>query len=376
MKKLILLIILIFTGTLIYAQTSKRTSAYNYLRNGKLDKAKEYIDPTISNEKTMGDPKTWYYRGNIYLQIALSNVPEYQNLDPDPLAVAHDSYVKALELDEKGSYKEDINNNMRVISAKYYDQGVTYYNAQEFGKAALSFEKSYRVNGEVGVMDTTALYNAAIAAQTGEESDLATNYYKLLIELNFRNPQIYNSLSEIYKKEGDTAMALQTIKDGRVKYPKNFDLLIAETNIYLASGDNENALKNLELALEKDSTNASIYFALGTNYDQLNEYEKAEMNYMKAIEYDSMYFDAYYNLGALFVNQAAELQLEASDLPLEETEKYDKMMEDANAILQKSLPYLERAYDLKPDDPYTKRSLKQIYGRLNMTDKLKELDEQ
>jgi tetratricopeptide (TPR) repeat protein len=376
MKKLILLIILIFAGSMIFAQTSKRTSAYNYLRNGKLDKAKEYIDPTITHEKTLGDPKTWYYRGNIYLQIALSDVPEFQNLDPDPLAVAYDSYVKAIELDEKESYRNDIDNNMRVIAAKYYDLAVTSYNAQEFGKAAVAFEKAYRVNNEVGVMDTTALYNAAIAAQTGEENDLAVNYYKQLIGLNFRNPQIYSSLSEIYKKEGDTALALQTVKDGRVQYPANFDLLIAETNIYLASGDNENALKNLELALDKDSTNSSIYFALGTNYDQLNNNEKAEMNYMKAIEYDSAYFDAYYNLGALFVNQAAEIQLEASDLPLEETEKYDKLMDEANGILTKSLPYLERAYELKPDDPYTKRSLKQIYARLNMQDKLKALDEE
>ena len=116
MKKSILLIILLITGSVIFAQTSKRTSAYNYLRNGKLDKAKEYIDPTLTHEKTMGDAKTWYYHGNIYLQIALSDVPEYRALDPNALDVAYASYVKATELDTKSEFKADIDNNMRVIA--------------------------------------------------------------------------------------------------------------------------------------------------------------------------------------------------------------------------------------------------------------------
>ncbi|RLD38172.1 MAG: hypothetical protein DRI83_02870, partial [Bacteroidetes bacterium] len=80
MKKLIMLLIAAFIVTGINAQNSKRTSAFNYFKNGKLDKAKEYIDPCITHEKTMNVAKTWYYRGNIYLQIALSKKPEYQSL--------------------------------------------------------------------------------------------------------------------------------------------------------------------------------------------------------------------------------------------------------------------------------------------------------
>ncbi len=374
MKKSILLIIVMLTGSIIFAQTSKRTSAYNYLRNGKLDKAKEYIDPTISNEKTMADPKTWFYRGNIYLQLALTTEPAYQNLDPDPLGVAYESYKKTLELDEKETYKVDIVNNMQVIAIKYYELAVGNYNEKEYIKASGNFEKAYQINMAGGKNDTAALQNAAIAAQIGNDHDLALRLYQQILESDYGNPQVFNSMSEIYKAKEDTAGALSIIQEGRTLYPDNFDLLIAETNIYLAAGDVENALTNLEKALEKDTTNPIIYFALGTNYDQMGKLAEAEAAYKSAIELDDNYFDAYYNLGALYVNQAADIQKVATDLPLDATEEYDRMKEEADGLLKKSLPYLEKAYEINPDDIKTLVSLKEIYTRLNMMEKLKEVN--
>lgn len=374
MKKSILLIIVMLTGSIIFAQTSKRTSAYNYLRNGKLDKAKEYIDPTISNEKTMADPKTWFYRGNIYLQLALTTEPAYQNLDPDPLGVAYESYKKTLELDEKETYKVDIVNNMQVIAIKYYELAVGNYNEKEYIKASGNFEKAYQINMAGGKNDTAALQNAAIAAQIGNDHDLALRLYQQILESDYGNPQVFNSMSEIYKAKEDTAGALSIIQEGRTLYPDNFDLLIAETNIYLAAGDVENALTNLEKALEKDTTNPIIYFALGTNYDQMGKLAEAEAAYKSAIELDDNYFDAYYNLGALYVNQAADIQKVATDLPLDATEEYDRMKEEADGLLKKSLPYLEKAYEINPDDIKTLVSLKEIYTRLNMMENLKEVN--
>jgi len=48
---------------------------------------------------------------------------------------------------------------------------------------------------------------------------------------------------------------------------------------------------------------------------------------------------------------------------------------DADALLVKSLPYLERADELQPNDQYTMRTLKDIYTRLSMVDKLKSINE-
>jgi hypothetical protein len=65
----------------------------------------------------------------------------------------------------------------------------------------------------------------------------------------------------------------------------------------------------------------------------------------------------------------------ANALPLNEEKKYSQLKLDADALLIKSLPYLERADELQPNDQYTMRTLKDIYTRLSMVEKLKSINE-
>jgi len=501
MKKTVLTLVSVLMVSVMFGQTNKRTSAFNYHRYGKLDLAKEAIDEAAQHEKTIMDARTWFYRGNIYYDIAVSFDENYRNLDPDPLGVALDSYKKAKELDTKGEYTADIEKYTLAIGEGYYNQGVIDYNNQDFKGAALSFEKSFNVSMEVGRTDTSALYNAAIAAILGQETEMAICYYERVLGMEYYRPDIYASLADLYKSDGDTALSLATVTKGREMFPEDFNLLIAETNIFLTTNEQEKAKSNLEEALKIDSSNPSIFFAVGTIYDQMytealksfsaiktgmmtkdlieiigepkeriTEIDekiekwfynnlvlsiengkvskinlegidslliKAEESYLEAIElspdeiriglasneaeaivgkpisinrttneygifeqwvYDDfyLYFDndkltswqeinttskssstrfmANYNLGALYVNQAADILEKANDLPLSATREYEEMKEKADNMLKKSTPYLERALELLPDDVNTMVSLKEIYTRLGMLEKLAEID--
>ena len=375
MKKTLLTMLIMFTAAVMIGQTSERTSAYNYQRYGKLDLAKESIDKAVQNEKTIGDAKTWFYRGNIYYDIAVSTEPKFQALDPDPFAVAYESYMKAQELDSKNEFKLEIFKYTNAIGEGYYNKGVVAYNESKYKDAAINFEKAFNISSAVGSVDTSALVNAAVAATQGNELSLAKGYYERLIQMNVQKPDVYASLSEVYKAEGDTALALQTVVKGRELFPEDFNLLIAETNIYLGTNQKEKAKADLEKALQIDSSNPSIFFAVGTIYDQMGDFEKASEAYQNAIKLKADYFEPNYNLGALYVNQAADILDKANDLPLDAVAQYDQEKARANEMLSKSLPYLERALELSPDDTNTMVSLKEIYTRLGMTDKLKAIDE-
>ncbi len=375
MKKIILITLASLMVSFMYGQTNKRTSAYNYHRYGKLDLAKAAIDEASQNEKTIMDAKTWFYRGNIYYDIAMSTDTSYRKLDPDPLGVALQSYQKAMELDEKGEFKEDIIRYTAAIGEGYYNQGVIEYNEQKFKESALSFEKSFIVGQNTGRVDTTALYNAAVAAILGQETEMAKQYYQQIIQMKYEKPDVYASLADIYKSEGDTLMAVQTIVRGRQLFPDDFNLLIAETNIYLSSNEKEKAMVNLEKAMQLDKTNPTIFFAVGTIYDQLGNIDLAIDAYEKALELSPDYFEANYNLGALYVNMAADILDKANDLPLDAVKEYDIQKGKADEMLHKSIPYLEKSLDLMPEDVNTMVSLKEIYTRLGMTDKLKVIDE-
>jgi tetratricopeptide (TPR) repeat protein len=374
MKKIAFLLTLMFVVSMGFAQNSKVVTAYNYQRNGKLEKAKEAIDEAVQHEKTMADAKAWYYRGNIYLDMALSADSNIRTLVPDPLGVAYDSYKKAIEYDEKEKYREDIDRFMEEIAKGYYNIGVLNYNASDYSEAASSFENTYKVYKELGKIDTVALFNAAVSANLASEYERSLDYYKSVMELDYENPEIYISMGELNKALGDTVAALEALKMGRERFPENFDILISETNIYLAQNNVEQAIANLEAALEKEKNNPTIYFAVGTNYDQLGMFDKAKEAYKNAIALDPDYFEANYNLGALYVNKAAKLLDEANNLPLEDVEGYEKLKNQADDILKESLPYLEKAIELQPDDTNTLVSLKEIYTRLGMMEKLKVID--
>jgi tetratricopeptide (TPR) repeat protein len=323
----------------------------------------------------MEEPKTWYYYGNIYLSIQLTEDEKYKALDPDALEKAYDGYQKALKLDADKEYTNDINDRILVCAEQFYNKGVNKYNEEKYAEAVKSFDKSAGINSSIGKIDSLATFNAALCAElSGAPKDAKTKYIQL-IEWNYNQPAIYSSLSEILKAEGDTATALSYLQMGRKKYPENFNLIIGETNIYLAAGEKDKALELLKLALTQDDKNPTIFFAVGTNYDQMGNFEEAEKAYLQAISLKADYFDANYNLGALYVNKAIEIMDKANALPLNEEKQYVALKADADALLVKSLPYLERADELQPNDQYTMRTLKDIYTRLSMVDKLKSINE-
>ncbi len=375
MRRIAVSILLVMAIAGANAQSSMVVSAFNYLKYGKLDKAKDAIDKAVVHPKTMEEPKTWFYFGNIYLSIQLSEDEKFKALDPEALEKAYDAYQKAIKFDTDKEFSSDINDRILVCAEQFYNKGVIKYNEEKYAEAVKSFDQSVLINSGLGKIDSLATFNAALCAELSGGAKDAKAKYIQLIEWNYNQPAIYSSLCEILKAEGDTAQALNFVKMGRKRYPENFNLIISETNIYLATGEKDKALELLKLALTQDDKNPTIFFAVGTNYDQMGNFEEAEKAYLQAINLKADYFDANYNLGALYVNRAIEIMDKANALPLNEEKQYSQLKLDADALLIKSLPYLERADELQPNDQYTMRTLKDIYTRLSMVEKLKGINE-
>ena len=390
MKKIFLLTALICFSLLIKAQPIQVQSAFNYLKRGQLDKAKEAIDAAILHEKTMNDPKTWFYKGNIYLDIYLSKEPKYQQLDPDKKALqtAYDAFQKSVELDANKEYLDQVKIRLYICGEQFYNMGVAFFNKKDFESAVTSFEKTAKVNSIFGVQDSLATFNAALSSQqcaqiAKDQKDMdklkkmntkAKENYMKLVNMNYKNPQIYIALSDIYKADKDTVQALKIVQKGRTRYPDDYNLIITETNIYLSKGETEKAQKNLQLAVEKNPTNENLYFAIGANFDVLGKFDDAEKAYAKALELKPKYFEACYNLGALYFNKGVSI-FEAAD-KINDQKLYEAEKEKFEAMWNKALTYLEKAHELDPKDRNTMISLSQLYARTKQYDKAKIIKDQ
>ena len=374
MKRIALFLSLfMLIAAMVTAQSNKRTSAYMYNNNGLLDKAKEAIDEASKHEKTINDPKTWNYRGIIYYNIAVSQLPAYKELDPNAAMESYKSLLRSKELDVKGKFKEANSLYLTYLTNVFYGVGGTAFQDGDYDKAIESFKIAYNIAEADNRLDTIAAFNIGMAGVLSDQPDVASEYLQKCVEVNFDEPRVYLFYNRSVKQLGDTARALEIIREGRERYPDQLTLLLEEAQLYLDRGETKKLQESLKEAIVQDPDNANLYFLLGKTYDDEGEKIVAEEYYLKATEANPEFFEAYYNIGAIYVNNAAELQGEANDLPLNETEKYNQLTAEANKNLEKAIPYLEKSLELKPDDKPTLTALKEAYSRLKLNDKLKEL---
>ena len=370
MKKVVLLLFMVTSFIMLSAQNTKVQSAFSYLRSGRLDKAMENIEPAITHEKTMNDPKTWNYRGTIYIQISASADSNIQKLAPNSVQIAYDSYQKSIELDKDKEFEQKNMIGLFACAEEFYNKGVKLFNLKDFNNGLLAFEKTIKINNVFGKRDTLATFNAALCAEYSNNRVKAKEHYLSLVRSNFNQPSIYSSLSGLYRDDKDTLKAIKTIENGRKKFPNDFQLIIDEANIYLFTGDAIKAQNALNIAIAKDSTNATVFFAVGTNYEKIGDMQNAEKAYNKAISLKPDYSDANYNLGALKFNNAKSLIEKADNLPLGD-KNYDILKKQASEQMNNAMPYLEKASQMQPDDDIILTALKDIYVRLNLPEKLK-----
>jgi len=402
-RVLVLLLSVLMLSSMAFSQKNNTVSAYNTWKKGKLDKAKEYIDKAAVNEKTMADPKTWCYRGHIYFDIAISLIPAYKELDSNPLDVAHESYLNCIKFDSKNRWTDEAKSRLPEIAKKYFNFGANGYNDGRemmnekkdtltanmiYGIAVKDFNKAYEVYQSIGYTDTLALYYASIAAELSGDYTTAKSKLEQLVELDYPEADIYTTLANIYyEQDGDVEKTIAMYGKGKEKFPLNVNILLSEINIYLKEGEIEKAIAGLVSAVELDPENPTVHFAIGAKYNEIAEdtlrpqevresdMKKAVDAYIQALNIKPDYFEPAYNLGAIYVNKASLVISEANALELSKQKEYDALMDEANGFLSEALPYLETALELMPKDVATLASLKEIYTRLKMYDKLKDINE-
>jgi len=347
-------------------------SAYNANKEGDYRAASTYIEQAILIEKSKTKDKTWRYRGEIYLNISrdTSLTMEY----PNALRISMESYLKAKELDLKQRYEQEIMFGLNQVQIGANGKGISYYNTTTFDLAALSFDLAAEVARTFNIVDTMAVYNAALCYEKADMTDMAIERYKDCADITYQVPNVFLFISTLYRNADNDEAALKTLQEARISYPREQSLIIEELNIYLTNKDFERAKSNLELAAEQDPTNEILWFSLGSVFDNLGNYEEAIIAYQKAIGVKSDYFDANYNLGALYFNKAVLGINEANEMwkprmTKTEAAKQKKLEDDSKAMFVTARPYLESAFQVDPSDVETIRSLKDIYARTGEDDK-------
>jgi len=125
----------------------------------------------------------------------------------------------------------------------------------------------------------------------------------------------------------------------------------------------------LELAISREPDKAVYYLAMGNLLDKNHDNENAIISYEKAIELDTDLFMGYFNLGVIYYNEGVQLFESAKNIPSDDSASYEKVIKEVDKYWEKSLPFMEKCYELNPEDAATVESIKSLYYRLNQMDK-------
>ena len=360
-----------------FANNVNVQAAFNYMKKNMWGDALKEIQPALGNSQTSMQPKTWYYYTKICLAIELDETGIYKSLLANPLDEAAKACIKAMELDKKREYEDELSDMMRGITGLYSNKGVTDYESKKYAKAAENFVKAYEVTEQSGRPDMNMLRYAGNCWLEAKNWDKAEEIFTKLKQENYKDASGYIGLAKIAIAKKDLNKAVRYLNEGEQKYPKDLTLLIEKANMYmvgeLSELDKHAALNTLVKITELEPNNASVWNSLGDCYAlDLGKFEEASAAYKKCIRLDPKFISAYYGYSNLYLDKANRYIMEANNLPIEKQKEYDALIKQSEKIFMEVLPFVEQAYELDPNTG-VKAILKEIYTRLKMTNKAAEL---
>ncbi|HMG66368.1 MAG TPA: hypothetical protein VK588_01740 [Chitinophagaceae bacterium] len=206
-------------------------------------------------------------------------------------------------------------------------------------------------------------------------------------------PYVYAHLIAAYRKQKDTAEAFRVLEEAKNIFPDDTTIKHSDLNYHMAVDNKSDLARKFEEAALKEPNNATIEFNLATIYLSManptdgskpdNESEliaKSVKAYQHALKLSPKNASYNYNFGALYFNQATEINDQMNNIigtTAANNKKYKGLKSKRDALFTKSAPYFENAYKIllvtekhmSEEDKETYKNtilaLKEIYDRQN-----------
>ncbi len=411
MKKLTF-ILLTLIGFSVFAQKTEVKSAEKAFKKGDFETAQTMINKACEL-KEQADDKTkariMFVKAEIFAKLGSNNLDNYSKainsiskLEAFENETGKEKYTKDAEklkakitneivnivqndLNEK-KYKNleksailayELNNNEEF---KYYSAVAALLN-EHFENAEKLLKELY-ASGYTGVKE----YVTMLDKSTGKRVNVGTEKEAKLLKMagthtdmkrettKSNRPDIIANLLYVYGKLGKDDEAINFINKAKQEDPDNLDLIIGEGNYYLKKGDNVKFAEAMQKAVKLDPDNKLINYNLATAYFQLKKYDDAKKYYEKTIELDPNYADAYKGLAYIVLIPEEGITKEMNkDEVLMNDALYNKYNKQRLDLYRQTLPYLEKALKIVPDDETVLVMLKKIYRDLEMKSKYNEV---
>lgn len=273
-------------------------------------KVKPLLDSAINYYSQLGEVSTY--------------IPDYKT--------AIDAFVKAATLQESKLYSQ--------VDPKYY------FFAGQMAAFLGAETKQYFIDGEnylnkareLGYVDETGnLYYYLFHCYYGQREDNKENLVK----------------------------AKNILLEGIEKFPKNERILDGLMSLYTAEdgiGDPAELVNMIDKFLAETPDNPDLWFGRGRVFYKLKNYDECIKSFLKINELKPNDYDTNFYIGYFYVEKA-EHENRIFNTKLDtftSTEEYNAARKQVRSVYMQSIPYLEKAHELKPDNVDCAQILKEV----------------
>ncbi len=277
-------------------------------------KVKPILDTTINYYSQLGDVST--------------QIPDYK--------VAIDAFIKAAQLQGLKVYSQ--------VDPKYY------FFAGQMSAFLGADNKEYFVRGEK-YLDK--------ARELGYVDETGNLYYYLF--------HCYYGQREDNKE--NLVKAKNILLEGIEKFPKNERILDGLMSLYTAEdgvGDPAELVTMIDKFLAETPDNPDLWFGRGRVFYKLKNFDECIASFKKIDELKPNDYDTNFYIGYFYIEKGDEAN-RVFNTKLDSftsTEEYMAERKIVRSIYMQSIPYLEKAHELKPDNADCAQILKEVCFQL------------
>lgn len=311
----------------------------------------------------------------------------------------------------KSLYTKDIDQNVAFFGPTLLNYAVSMGQQKKYSEGAKVLYDIYLMDKK----NVDNLYYAASYAVNGQDYDTALKYYDELKALKYsgegtqylatsivsgkeepfnskadrdkmvamkthtnpREEKIPSKRGEIYKnvalilvQKGKNEEAKAAFADAIKENPDDISLLTNEANLYLQLKDYDAYKTKVANIIAKNPNDVNVIYNLGVITLEAKQPLEAEKQFKRVLELDPKYAKAYLNLAAIKLDGDDQVVAEMNKLGTSEKDnkRYETLKKQRIASFNAAKPYLEKAYELDPDNEAVVDNLFSVYNFLELTD--------
>ncbi|MBR5136159.1 MAG: tetratricopeptide repeat protein [Rikenellaceae bacterium] len=311
---------------------------------------------------------------NVYVD-ASGTVASWQVTNPvveNAAAAAVESFMKAKEMDPKAVVKA--HEGLTKLKDHYLQEADNMYKLGEYKAAAKGYAVADELLSNLGTPDQSLAFNIGYCYVLDGDFDAALPFLEKSKANNYEaDGTLYYLLFHCYFKSntGDMVKSKEILLEGVSKYPQNNNLIESMTMFYSREGsteDPEEVFGLIKAAIDADPTNADLWAGLGNVYLKSERWDDAIATYSKVVELQPDSYINFLRLGYVHCLKADAAQNELTKQTFTSYEESSKAQTAVDEIYAASIPALEKAHELQPNELTPVELLKSVYYRFSYDD--------